>query len=269
MKRIMIIAMLSIIAITGCGGGKRSSTVDTIKVDAKRMNLRGNELYYQGRYEDAARLYGRALSISEGIDHEEGVAESLNNLGQLYLVAGEYDDACAKFREALEINERIGNSKGAGANLNNLGSAQMKKGDLVAARLSFAEAMRRYRTGNDVEGIATVLSNDALVDIASGEFAAARDKLSRSLAMSLPKKNHRLSATSYYALGKLDESQGLFADALTSYSRALSEDKLVEYSNGIAKDLAALARLSLAIGNHSAAADYSARAKRAGMKSRD
>ncbi len=269
MKRIMIIAMLSIIAITGCGSGKAPSTVDTIKVDAKRLNLRGNELYYQGRYEDAARLYGRALSISEGIDYEEGVAESLNNLGQLYLVAGSYDDACAKFREALEINDRIGNLKGAGANLNNIGSAQMAKEDFISARGSFSEAMKRYRDANDSEGTATVLNNEALVDIELGEFTSARDKLSRSLAISLPKKLHRLSATSYYALGKLGESQGLLADALASYLRALSEDKLIEYSHGIAKDLAALARVSLAMGDNSVAADYFTRAKRVGMKSRD
>lgn len=264
--KLIIIAALLTIAMTGCGGGKAPSTVDTIKVDAKRLNLRGNELYYQGRYEDAARLYGRALSISEEIDYEEGRAESLNNLGQLYLVAGEYDDACAKFREALAINEKIGNSKGAGANLNNIGSAQMAKGDLVAARLSFSGAMKRYREANDSEGTATVLNNEALVDIDSGNFAAARDKLSRSLAISTPKKLHRLSATSYYALGKLDERQGSLSDAFNSYSRALFEDKLVEYSNGISKDLEALARVSRALGRDAEADDYMDRARNTGLR---
>ncbi len=264
--KLIIIAALLTIAMTGCGGGKAPSTVDTIKVDAKRLNLRGNELYYQGRYEDAARLYGRALSISEGIDYEEGVAESLNNLGQLYLVAGSYDDACAKFREALEINDRIGNLKGAGANLNNIGSSQMAKGDLAAARLSFSGAMKRYRDANDSEGIATVLNNEALVDIESGEFVAAREKLSRSLAISIPKKLHRLSATSYYALGRLDERQGSLDDAINSYSRALSEDKLVEYSNGISKDLEALARVSRALGRDAEADDYMNRARNTGLR---
>ncbi|HQH80642.1 MAG: Photosystem I assembly protein Ycf3 [bacterium ADurb.Bin270] len=262
MKLIMIIAALLTIAMAGCGGGKRASTVDTIKVDVKRLNLRGNEFYYQGRYDDAARFYGRALSISERIDHEEGVAESLNNLGQLYLVAGSYDDACTKFREALEINDRIGNLKGAGANLNNIGSAQMAKDDLVSARSSFLEAMKRYRDAKDGEGVATVLSNEALIDIESGELASARDKLSQSLAISIPKKLHRLSATSHYSLGRLAEKEGDFEAALQGYDRALAEDKLVEYSAGISKDLDALARVNRALGRDAEADDYMNRARK-------
>jgi tetratricopeptide (TPR) repeat protein len=62
----------------------------------------------QGRHAEAEALYKRALAISEkalGPDHPE-VAESLNNLAELYGAQGRYADAEPLYKRALAIREK-------------------------------------------------------------------------------------------------------------------------------------------------------------------
>ena len=67
-------------------------------------------LYHSaGRYEDAEKLYRRALEIREDTigRNDREVALYLNNLGRLLYDTGRPEEAEPLFRRALEINEAL------------------------------------------------------------------------------------------------------------------------------------------------------------------
>ena len=72
---------------------------------SRLMRLRSREL----KYEEAAKFYDRARLTALSIDDRTSVAESINNLGSLYLIADEKEKARGAFEEALRFNREIKN----------------------------------------------------------------------------------------------------------------------------------------------------------------
>ena len=76
--------------------------------EADRLNRRAIQLYIQGRYADAEPLYKRSLAIREkalGPDHLD-VAQSLDNLAQVYREQGRYAEAEPLYKRSLAIREK-------------------------------------------------------------------------------------------------------------------------------------------------------------------
>jgi tetratricopeptide (TPR) repeat protein len=72
------------------------------------LNQGGFYLFERGRYTNTEPLYQRALAIREkalGLEHP-AVAESLNNLAELYAAQGQYAQAEPLCRRALAIREK-------------------------------------------------------------------------------------------------------------------------------------------------------------------
>ena len=75
----------------------------------RRPEQSGRALRNQGKYDEAEPLYQRALAIREkalGPDHPD-VAESLNNLAELYSNQGKYAEAEPLYKRALAIDENL------------------------------------------------------------------------------------------------------------------------------------------------------------------
>lgn len=70
---------------------------------AQVTNNLGWALKSQGNYADARARYQQALAIREQLNDQLGVAETLNDLGQLERSAGMFDAAISAFERALEI----------------------------------------------------------------------------------------------------------------------------------------------------------------------
>ena len=234
--RVFAVLLIALVMSGGCG--RRSHVIVEAHRDVKSFNMRGNELFYRGDYPGAARNYDRARLLARRIDDRPGEAESINNLGQLYLVAKDYDAAKEKFNQAYAINQEIGNRRGMAANLNNLGSVYIELGDFDSAMQVLDEARKISRQEHDSLSEAVAINNMGLAALESGDLKLAESRFLRALRRALDLKRHRLAAACLQNLGRLRERQGDMELALHDYRRALREDRLVEYSVGIAVDLA-------------------------------
>ena len=253
-----IICLLIIAAYSGCS--KKSDVVLTVHHDVKAYNLRGNELYYKGDYIGAARNYDRARVLARGINDLRGEAESLNNLGQLYLVASDTQAARKKFDAAYELNKTIKNEKGMAANLNNIGSLYIQMADFTRAKPYLEEAIGIDRKIQNSVAMANVTNNLGLAEMGLGNYEQASKHFNVALKIAREHKRHRLAAACLQNIGALRERQGNYDDALLSYKQALASDKLVEYSVGIADDLADISRMESKLGQMSKANDCMDRA---------
>ncbi|OGQ21545.1 MAG: hypothetical protein A3I05_03330 [Deltaproteobacteria bacterium RIFCSPLOWO2_02_FULL_44_10] len=222
-----------ILLFSSCGG-KKEDVVRTLQRDAKTLNIRGNELFYQGKYEEAAKFYDRARLTALSIDDRTSVAESINNLGSLYLIADEKEKARGAFEEALRFNREIKNSSGIATNLLNIASLHIDEGKPEQGLKLLEEA---NGDAKEPQEKAALLNQKGRALIALHQYEEASQVLNEALHLALLKKLHRTAASSYFQLGRLHETQGNLPQALEAYHEALREDKLVEYSVGIASDL--------------------------------
>jgi tetratricopeptide (TPR) repeat protein len=234
----------AVFTLASCGSAPKDVRLE-VHGDVKALTVRGNEMYFKGRYEDAAKYYDRAKVLAMSIDDRRGIAEALNNLGQLYMVAGDYIKAYEKFEQAHRINDEMGDISGKASNLNNVGSLMHKLHNIFFAELAFESALYYYRVVGDLLGQATVLNNMGLMKIGESDFEGAKIDLNAALKIARTKKRHRLAAASHQNLGRLSETIGEYDAAIVHYKAALASDKLVEYSVGIARDLSMMGALYL------------------------
>src|SRR5262249_7152012 len=104
LKKISIAAALAGVLFVGTSSIPLAQQTD----DVNELNKRVQELYRAGRYSDAIQIAQRVLAIREkalGRDHPD-VAQSLNNLAELYRYQRRYADAEPLFRRSLDIREK-------------------------------------------------------------------------------------------------------------------------------------------------------------------
>ena len=71
------------------------------------QNYLGVVLRRTGRYDEAREIYLSSLSIVEGLDDLDMLADSKNNLATLSIDQGRFDDGEALLAEALELRREV------------------------------------------------------------------------------------------------------------------------------------------------------------------
>jgi len=187
----------------------------------------------QGKYAEAEPLFKRALVIREkalGPDHPDHpyVAESLENLANLYLAQGRYAEVEHLLRRALAIWEKaLGpDHPYVAGSLTNLANLYFEQGKYAQAQPLFkrALAIREKALGPDHPDVAESLGNLAFVYLPQGRYAEAEHLLRRALAICEKAlgPDHPNVAESLTDLAVLYFDQGKYAEAEPLYKRALS-----------------------------------------------
>jgi len=237
---------------------KKTDTVVVARNRAVEATASGNSYYRQGRYDLALRFFTQALELNTSVDNLEGIVQSGNSLGKVSLALGDLDGAEQLFMRA---KEQSGSSRDLAALCEgNLGEVAMRRGDYGKA-LAIFDSLLAGDTGKAGGGLADeqramLLHNRGTAYKNLGEGARAREDLLKSLALNLAAKRIEEAAADYYALASLDAKEGLLESAKQNAGLALSLDKKVENSLGIAKDLYALGVISSRLDDTASAYDY-------------
>jgi protein O-GlcNAc transferase len=158
----------------------------------------GDALVQQGRRDEAASMYARALSI------KPDTHEVINALGALLYEAGRVEQAVVLYKKAIALQPNYAEAH------NNLGLAQQHLARLPEAIASYIRSLRY----NPYLAAAHCNLGGALV--ACGDFEQAMESLRRALELQ-PKL-----AEAYLNLGNAYKSQGLLTEAATCYEQAIS-----------------------------------------------
>ena len=76
----------------------------------------------QGDYAGARALYEESLTIQRQLGNQQGIADALNNLGNVAYAQGDYAGARALHEESLTIRRQLGDQRGIADSLGNLGA---------------------------------------------------------------------------------------------------------------------------------------------------
>ncbi len=187
--------------------------------------LRGEALYYQGRYADSLAEHSEELRLARETGNERATALALVRRGYVLAMQGQEEGAMAEARDAAQILERLGDVREAA-------QAHLFLGVVIAgnpsptpryaeASAEFAEAIRLAEKAHDSRRVGWALFNsaDILREVGRLDEAAERSQRAREI---LERLGDRFGLVqSMIVLGKIELDRGEYdraeADLLDAY----------------------------------------------------
>lgn len=200
---------------------------------AELLHRVGYYSYLYGQYAEAEPLLSQSLQLFTHLFGESNtqVAQSLNNLAELYRSQGRYDEAKPLYQRALELNQRLlGYDHPEVANsLNNLALLYTSSGLLQAhhdeAEKFYGQALELYQQslGEKHPTVANSLNNLAELYRIQGRYGEAEPLYQKALEIkkALLGEQHPDFAVSLNNLALLYQEQGQYEAAEKLYRQAL------------------------------------------------
>jgi tetratricopeptide (TPR) repeat protein len=181
----------------------------------------GNLSLDLGEYARAKAYYEESLVMTQQLNVQHGIANSLLNLSLVTLFQGDLPEAIRLQEEALTIHRASGNNIGMALALHNLADMLVQAGDYDRAAAYAEESLALYRELRDSLGIALALHDLALLAHRRGAYERARSLLEecRTIYGKLGAKNDLARALN--DLGELLADQGQQEQARTLYEESL------------------------------------------------
>jgi tetratricopeptide (TPR) repeat protein len=182
----------------------------------------------RGQYDKALQAYKDALQIQRDAGDVKYEALCLNNIALVYLARGNTDDALTYLQQALELRRKLNVPADIAESMGSLGEAYTAKGQYDLALSSFMEALGLWRKAGDLQNAAAEYHEMGMVFLYQARFGAAIDAMQDAV------KNLR---TSDQHNRDLAEFMADLADALAQAGRSGESGKLLDESDGLAREL--------------------------------
>jgi tetratricopeptide (TPR) repeat protein len=148
---------------------------------ANALNDLGNVANMRGDFEQARSYYRQSMDLEVAQKNTRGIAVARFNLGTISLALGEDDDALTLYGDSLRGFEGNGNVRESAFALFGLAQAYVAVGDLEAARGYGEKSLRIRREVGDRKGEGDIHRILGWLEIEAGNMAAARQHLVDSL----------------------------------------------------------------------------------------
>jgi tetratricopeptide (TPR) repeat protein len=254
--RMGLACAFSFTLIVSCSSAPpRSDTLTAVRDQAAQNSGYAEAYFRQGRYDLALQFFTQSLNENTSIDYAEGITQSYVAIGKTYMAMGSLDMAEDILVKAKEKSRVAGPSLFFSSS-NGLGELYLAKGDPQKALTVFEEALSMPATSRTPAQTALLLHNLGTAQKNLGNLPEALEYFGKSLDINTAGKLIESAAADYYMIASVYSLQARFDDAVKSAEMALSLDKKVESSPGIAQDLYALGLISIKRKDLAAAYDY-------------
>jgi signal transduction histidine kinase len=174
-----------------------------------------------GNLPEASAQFYAALSLYEKINHKQGVANTIGNLGLVKSAAENYEEAIKLYQDAVQKQLEINNKGRTAVNYNNLGDAFFKLKDYPKAIEYYHKALNTYETKPRNVDKVTNYRNLGAVYTAMGKYDSAYYYLSSNDILYASLNEQRGQASNYKLLADLFLKQKKLKDAEIYASRGL------------------------------------------------
>ena len=141
--------------------------------EAMVIGQRGALLMNWGRLEEARTASEEALEVFQATGHRYREGVMLTNLARIAMEQGRLDDALEGGRRALHLTEEIDDAEGVAASLQSLGDGHRLAGDHQTAREYLERGLEESRQHKLPYFTAHLLASLAAVDLADGRLDEA------------------------------------------------------------------------------------------------
>jgi predicted ATPase len=162
----------------------------------------------QNRIDDARRLAAEGLELYRDIGDPDGIATSLDNLGELALTVGDFPAAIERFEESLAIWNGRERQWSAAMTLISLACATLNLDDLDHSRAACDEARAIMETAGDLRGAALAVISLGWLELRQGDVDAAENLFQDALATLRQIGAHVESAEAIEGLAAVADASG-------------------------------------------------------------
>lgn len=205
------------------------------KAKADQLFQQGVNQFRLGQFQAALQTYQQVLSIRKIFNDKAGIAETLDNLGEVYTNLSLYDKALEVLQQALVIRKELDDKAGTGETLNNIGLVYRQLGEYSKALELHQQALEIAKNigKKSVEGEA--LHNLAAVYAARGEYDRALELYKQTLEIRKEVGDRRDEGRTLNNIGGVYSSLGQYEQALNYYQQALAIRRTINDKAGIGR----------------------------------
>lgn len=216
---------------------QNSTIVDQLIEKMGKLNPALYESFFHMKQGEELKYQLETLRMNRENGNRQGEANTLANIGYLYLSKENYDEAIGYFTKSVEINHEIGGIQGEANQLLNLGSSHRLKGDLDKA-LEFCDtALALHMRINYKQGQANALGMIGNIFSDKGDFDRAAGYYKDALAIYKETSYKIGEATQLSNLGSLFFKQNDLDIALGYCNRSIGLYSECDYKQGEADTL--------------------------------
>lgn len=187
---------------------------------ANALNDLGNVAQLRGEYQKALDLYTESLKIEQTRGDERCIAVCLFNTGRQFMNVKKLGKAEATVRASLKIFDKTGNRREAAFALNTLALIERYRGQYEAASRYADRSLEIRQNLGDPHGIVQTMLTKADILIGKHDFDAALNLLEKSGDTSFLINDERGVAETLEQLASLASDQDLHAKAVVLYAAA-------------------------------------------------
>ncbi len=254
MKRLnTFVILIAVLFLYGCAGGNAVKKKPEHIISGMKEIRKGTTWYKRGCYNRSLEYFFRAHELFAASDQLDGVAMTMNNIGNIYRNMEGIDSSLLFFEESISIYQDIKDYSG-------LVQALSNKAAVLIDSDRFEEAAGVLRLAEDIAQKNSIpanhiLNNWGILFIRKKEYSRAEEILNSALANTDP-ADHSEYATVNFALGTLMRETGRYEKAVYFFKAALDTDRLSGFHKGIADDLSAIGDINLSQGKYKPAVNY-------------
>lgn len=227
------------------------------------LQAQAGALYYIGwnysvatQYDKCIFYYEKCKTIYIEIKDSIGLANSIDNIGNIFLFKGELSKALDYYNQALQIRIQIDDKLGMGASRNNIGGIYYEHGDYLAALKEYKQALNLHKQANFISGVSTALNNLGSIELYFGNYDNALNYYSKSLAISTQLGDKQGMAASMTQIGTIELLNKNIDVALHYFENSLSLYSDVDDQRGISGCYLSIGQIYLAKNKHKKAIDF-------------
>ena len=254
MKRLnTFVILIAVLFLYGCAGGNAVKKKPEHIISGMKEIRKGTTWYKRGCYNRSLEYFFRAHELFAASDQLDGVAMTMNNIGNIYRNMEGIDSSLLFFEESISIYQDIKDYSG-------LVQALSNKAAVLIDSDRFEEAAGVLRLAEDIAQKNSIpanhiLNNWGILFIRKKEYSRAEEILNSALANTDP-ADHSEYATVNFALGTLMRETGRYEKAVYFFKAALDTDRLSGFHKGIADDLSAIGDINFSRGKYEPAVNY-------------
>ncbi|HMP98694.1 MAG TPA: ATP-binding protein [Cyclobacteriaceae bacterium] len=202
------------------------SKADSLNLSIPLHNL-GRLFKELEQYERAIEYLNLAQKISDLINDEEGIAYTLDEVGDVYMRQEKYSEAMDNFTQALQHSKRLNIDFLKPRLYNRLAELYTKTGTFDKALIYYDSALHLQNLSNNIYGLAEIEYGLSLVNLARNNNKEAEQLLLSSLSKANELNARVLEMKILIELSQLKENKGDYKSALDYYKKhEILEDEL-------------------------------------------
>ena len=156
----------------------------------------------------------QSLKIEEEIGNKQGIATSLNNIGDIYSHQGDNVKAIDYYSRSLKTEEEVGNKRGIANTLNNFGSIYKEQGDYTKAIDYHNQSLKIKKELGDKKGISGSLNDIGNIYKEQGDYTKSFEYSQQSLSIALEIGAALETKQAASSLWKVNKKLGRYKESL-------------------------------------------------------